>query len=143
METEILKELCRQKGIYMNYLPFIQYDGMADPGKKVIAIAEDIRGTEKEPEILAHEIAHVFLHRFRPDPEKSIKEGEADGAARIAIEAIRMLNKAEPERRNVISVQLADLVFSLRDCFTQQEQAKAAERQKAGANLGETFPEGK
>ena len=111
-----LKRLCDVSGIYTDYRPLKSCDGMADLEHRLFGIAERIRGTDGEPEVWAHEVAHIYLHDMAGDPKTiSAREEEATEAAEIIIRAIRMINRADPRRRTRLAVALASVLIDLSD----------------------------
>lgn len=114
--VEELKQLCDVSGIYTDYKPLKSCDGMADLEHRLFGIAERIRGTDEEPRIWAHELAHIYLHDVAGDPRTvAIREEEATEAAEILLAALRMLNRADPRRRARLAIALASVFIDLSD----------------------------
>lgn len=99
-----LRWIADREGLSIRYADLRASDGMIYGS--VITLAERIRGTEKEPEILAHELAHYYLHHSNVvgDPDA---EAEADALARILVTLIRSLDGKSTSQREAVLLGVA------------------------------------
>lgn len=86
-----LVDVANSKGLVVKFKPLQYNDGRLRGNR--IAIAERIRGTDFATFILAHEIAHAYLHYDKGDiincELTAQYEEQADRAARMVLDVLR------------------------------------------------------
>ena len=98
LEFEILRKIAERKNRTVKLVDMVFYDGLLKGDR--IGLRTSLHDAEFV-EILAHEIAHVYLHAERgnmidnPDPEA---EESADRAGKMLLDAIEVQNSMLSDR---------------------------------------------